>query len=81
MKIVVKDIALLNELMLKKGFTQRSFGREIQISPAYSHQVFSGKRNPGPMIAKKISDALDVQFDEIFFIQSACKSEQERQTA
>lgn len=81
MKIIVKDIALLNELMLKKGFTQRSFGREIKISPAYSHQVLSGKRNPGPSIAKKMIDALEVDFDAVFFIESACKSGQEKRTA
>lgn len=74
MKIIVKDIGALNELVLKNGFTQRSFGREIQISEAYSHQVLNGKRNPGPQIAKKISAMLNVEFDDIFFIESACKS-------
>lgn len=81
MKIMIRDVALLNELILKKGFTQRSFGREIEISPAYSNQVLSGKRNPGPKIAKKIADTLEVEFDEIFFIESAYKSDQEKQSA
>lgn len=74
----MRDIALLNELILKKGFTQRSFGREIKISEPYSHQVLNGKRNPGPKIAKNIADTLDVEFDAIFFIESACKSGQSK---
>lgn len=81
MKIVVKDVALLNELLLKKGFTQRSIGREINISPGYSNQIFSGKRNPGAKIARSIIDTLNVEFDEIFFIESACKSDQDKKTA
>lgn len=76
MKIMVKDIDLLNELIIKKGFTQRGFGREINISEPYAHQVLNGKRNPGPKIAKDIAAALDVKFDEIFFIHNACKSYQ-----
>jgi len=74
LKIFVRDIALLNELVLKKGFTQRSFGRFIGISEPYANQVLNGKRNPGPRIAKKITDGLNVEFEEIFFIESACKS-------
>lgn len=78
MKIIIKDIALLNELILKKGFTQRGFGREINISEPYAHQVLNGKRNPGPKIAKNMADALGESFDSIFFIESACKSGQSK---
>lgn len=78
MKIIVRDIALLNELVLKKGFTQRGFGREIKISEPYAYQVLNGKRNPGPKIAKDIATALEVEFDEIFFIQNDCKSYQKQ---
>ncbi|OCT12532.1 hypothetical protein A8709_32440 [Paenibacillus pectinilyticus] len=78
MKISVKDIALLNELLLKKGFTQRGLGREINISEVYAHQVLNGKRNPGPKIAKDIAEALNVEFDDIFFINNACKSYQNK---
>jgi len=78
MKIIVKDIALLNEMILKKGFTQRSFGREIGISEPYAHQILNGKRNPGPRIAKSITEALEVEFDTIFFIENACKSDEKK---
>lgn len=78
MKIVVLDIALLKELVLKKGYSQRSFGRAINISEPYANQIVNGTRNPGPEIAKKMIDLLEVKFDDIFFIQNACKSGQNK---
>ncbi|WP_245809823.1 helix-turn-helix domain-containing protein [Cohnella massiliensis] len=80
MKILVKDVGELKKLLLIKGFTQRSLGREIGISEPYATQIVNGTRNPGPQIAKKITDALDVDFDTIFFIDSGCKSNQESPT-
>lgn len=77
MKIVVKDEQKLRELVVKKGFSPRKFGMTILgLSSGYTSQIFTGKRNPSPEIAKKIVDALEVEFDDIFFIQSACKSGQ-----
>lgn len=78
MKIVVSDTGKLKELIIKSGFSIRGFGRKIGISSGYVVQVCNGNRNPSPEVAKKITDALGVGFDEIFFILSACKSEQNK---
>lgn len=76
MKIVLKDQKLLKELLVRNGYTQRSFAREIEISEPYGNQICNGTRNPGPIIAKRIIEKLDVSFDEIFFVDSAYKSDQ-----
>lgn len=74
MKIKVKNVEEFKKLLLVKGFTQRSLGREIKISSPYATQIVNGIKNPGPEIAKKIVDVLEVNFDDIFFIEDACKS-------
>ncbi|MCL6443432.1 MAG: helix-turn-helix domain-containing protein [Alicyclobacillus sp.] len=76
MKIVLKDANAFKRLLLVKGYTQRGLGRAIGIAEAYATQISSGTRNPGPEIARKIVDLLQVEFDDIFFIDDACKSNQ-----
>jgi len=76
MKIVLKDVDYFKELLLLNGYTQRSYGRAIGISEPYANQISNGVRNPGPKIAKDTTDLLGVSFEDIFFIQHACKSEQ-----
>lgn len=76
MKIVIKDVETFKKLLLREGFTQRGFGRSIKISAAHAYQIVNGKANPSPETAKRITEALKVGFDDIFFIQSACKSDQ-----
>ncbi|MFD1776701.1 helix-turn-helix transcriptional regulator [Paenibacillus rhizophilus] len=81
MKIQVKDAQVILELMIKKGQSQRQFAKEIDVSSPYFSQILNGNRNPGPAIAKKICDALDAKFDDIFFINNGYKSEQKSKSA
>lgn len=76
MKIKLKDVDKFKTLLMTNGFTQRSYGRAIGISEPYAHQIANGTRNPGPKIAKDTADLLDVDFEDIFFIDNACKSDQ-----
>lgn len=76
MKIKLKNIEEFKKLLLVNGYTQRSYGRAIGISEPYAHQIANGTRNPGPKIAKDTAELLNVKFDDIFFIENACKSEQ-----
>jgi transcriptional regulator with XRE-family HTH domain len=76
MKIVLKDQKFLKELLVRNGYSQRSFSRAIEISEPYGNQICNGTRNPGPNIAKKIVDQLGVAFDEIFFVDVAYKNGQ-----
>lgn len=75
MKIVVKDIKGLKKLLIHKGLSQASMGKEVGIAKSYACQIVNGTRNPSPALAKKISETLEVEFDEIFFIKNGSKSE------
>jgi len=81
LKIKLKDVDKFKTLLMTNGFTQRSYGRAIGISEPYAHQIANGARNPGPKIAKDTADLLDVDFEDIFFIDNACKSDQRTKQA
>lgn len=53
-------------LMYRNGFTQRQLAKTAGIGVVTANQVCGGKRNPSPPVAKKIADALGVEFNEIF---------------
>lgn len=74
LKIQLKDKVAFQELLLKRGFSQRGFGRAVGISEPYANQIANGDRNPGPQVAKRICEVLDAQFDDIFFIKRDDKS-------
>jgi len=79
MKIKLKDVQEFKKLLVVKGFSVRGYGRAIDISPAYAQHVANGQRNPGPEVARKTYELLDMNFDDIFFIDYACKSNQKKQ--
>lgn len=81
MKFVLKNPEEFNRTLYINGYTQRSYGRAIGISESYAHQVATGKRNPGPDIARKTAELLEMEINDIFFIQSACKSNQKSEQA
>ncbi|WP_343272490.1 helix-turn-helix transcriptional regulator [Lentibacillus songyuanensis] len=64
---------------IKKGFSQRGLGRAANLSGALINQIENSERNPSPDSAKKICDALGVEFDVIFFTESVCSSKQKEQ--
>lgn len=79
MKIKLKDASEFNKLLIIKGFSQRALGRAIGITEAFANQIATGNRNPGPETAKKIVELLQVNFDDIFFIDDAHFSKREEQ--
>ncbi|WP_041720731.1 helix-turn-helix transcriptional regulator [Alkaliphilus metalliredigens] len=74
MKIYVKNKNSLSLLLLKLGYSQRSFGRKIKISGGYMNQIIKGVRNPSAKVAKNICEGLETSFDEIFFVGNDYKS-------
>lgn len=60
----------LRVLMMRKGLTKRLLAKSAGIGHTTTIQVCNGTRNPSPPIAKKIIDVLEVEFDEIFTIES-----------
>lgn len=59
----------LKERMIKQGYTQSKLAQETGISQSYIVMLLSGKRSMLPPTAKKIYEALDCNFDDIFIIK------------
>jgi len=76
MNVSFRNLSEVNEMIIKAGFSPAGFGKHAGISRGYVNQILRGKRPPTPAIAKKIADALGKEFDDIFFIESAYKSNQ-----
>lgn len=76
MKVILKNPSEFKKVLLQNGYSQRSFAEATQISPPYFNQIVNGERSPSGKLAKKIVDELNLPFEDIFFIQDACKSYQ-----
>lgn len=69
MKIRLKDAEHFEELLIRNGFSKRSFAEAAGIGQVTALQICNGDRNPSPPIAKKIAEALKVQWDDLFVIE------------
>lgn len=67
MKIILKENNL-EVLRIKKGFSRYYLSQKAGLSKLAISRIENKKVNPTPMSAKKICDALEVSFDEIFLI-------------
>lgn len=76
MHIRLKDKLEFERLLIITGHSKRSFAKKAGLSSAHLIQIINGDRFASPRSAKKIADALEKTFDEIFFISDACKSYQ-----
>lgn len=70
MKIHLKNKIEFNTMIMKKGFTKSGFAKKAGISQPYMQLICSGLRNPSPVMANKILNVLEVDFDDIFRIVS-----------
>lgn len=70
MSVTVK-INHLNELLYRKGLTKRAFAKAAKIGEVTAQQICNGQRNPSAPVAKKIVDALGVEFDDIFTVEKS----------
>ena len=59
----------LYKLMAKKGFTGNRLAEKTGITQGYMSYIIRGRRAVLPPTAKKICDALQCDFDEIFEIR------------
>ncbi len=76
MKIFVKDPTEIRKRIITKGYTLRAFGKAAGLSHPSVVQVLNGTRNPSPTTAKKFCDALEGEFDDFFYIDDGCNSDQ-----
>lgn len=68
MKIILKDSRSFNELIMRKGYSKNRLSKAVEMSQPTIVQISNGTRNPSPFVAKKIMDALGVDFDDLFEI-------------
>ena len=61
-------------LIAKQGESVKTFSKKIGVSDSYLSQIINKKRKPSAPLAKKISDNLEKDIKEIFFIDNTCKS-------
>ena len=70
----VKNIQDLRVLIAEKGMNIKSLSDRTGISQSYLSLIVNGKRTPSPVTAKKISEELKKEVNEIFFINVDNKS-------
>jgi DNA-binding XRE family transcriptional regulator len=73
-RLKVKNTVDLQSNLSIKGFNQVLFSKEIGVTSPYLSMILRGKRNPSPILAKKIADKLGVEVEDIFFIEEYRKS-------
>lgn len=76
MSIRIRDKKEFLTLMIKKGLTQRGLARAAKVSDTVVCHLINDRRGCGPTAAAKIRSVLDVEFDDIFFIDDADNSKQ-----
>ena len=54
------------ELLNRLNVSQNRLAQLAGLSPSHLSQVLSGKRHPGTRTRRRIQEALDVEFDELF---------------
>ena len=68
MKIRLKSVQQFNQMLIKKGFTKTDFASEINLSRPVTILLTNGGFSPGAKAAKRITDVLQCEFDDIFTI-------------
>lgn len=72
MKIKLKDPTEFKKMLIVNGFSQTELAKVVEVTPPYINQIVNEERSPSAKIAKRISTNLGVDFNDIFFIDSAC---------
>lgn len=68
MKIKLKNSDGFHDLLVRNGYSKRSFAKAADIGEATLLQICNGHRHASPRTAKRITQALSIDFDEIFEI-------------
>lgn len=74
--VIVKDEKKLQEDVQRAGFSTTSLAKSIGCSKAHISAILNQKRNPSAVIAVKICEQINGQFDYYFLIQSVHKQKQ-----
>ncbi|WP_103108426.1 helix-turn-helix transcriptional regulator [Brevibacillus reuszeri] len=66
MKVKVKDLYRLNELIIIRGMNKAEFAKAIDLSPTMTVQITKGDRSPSPKAAKRIVEVLQCEWHDVF---------------
>lgn len=69
LKVRLKDQQKFKVLMARKGYSQRGLAEKIKMSYEYLNLISNERLNPSGKIANKIATALEMEFDDLFFIE------------
>jgi DNA-binding XRE family transcriptional regulator len=75
MRVRVKNPNEFNALLIRKGYSKSRFSKIVGISSPMFVQISNGDRCPSPETAKRISDALELEWDELFVLEDAERRE------
>lgn len=67
--IRLKSLEEFNEIITKKGFSKRALAEKSGLSVSTLVQISNGKQSPRPHTAKKICEALNMNFEDLFIIR------------
>ena len=79
--VLLKNKESLIEKIVHSGFSYRQLAKETGISQTTISLIINGERNPSPENAVKICNALNCQFNDIFFVNNDYKSNQKNKEA
>ena len=65
-KIKLKNIDHFNELLARMGYNHNQFSKVAGMSLPMVSLISKGKRSPSPKMAKKITEALALPWDDLF---------------
>lgn len=68
------DPYAFRKTLIIKGYSQNKLAKAINLSSPYLNQIINEERFPSGEVAKRIADQLELKFEDIFFINDACKS-------
>jgi transcriptional regulator with XRE-family HTH domain len=78
-KVRLKSPQELRSLMIQKGFNQTSFAKHIDLSYEYLSKIVNEQLFPSGKAARKIYEGLDLEFDDIFFIENGDSSHHDKE--
>jgi transcriptional regulator with XRE-family HTH domain len=72
--LILKSESKTRELLALKGHTQVSLAEAVGTSQSYINNILSGYKNPSPVLARKICEALAVEIADLFNAKSGFNS-------
>lgn len=63
---ILANTRKFKEAMFLKGFNLSDLSRETGVGISYLSQIINGKKIPSPKLAKKMTEVLQVEVNELF---------------